>query len=155
METRDVEIVIQRALEKLPPGTILPRLISDNGPQYTSRDFKEFLRERDVSHSRGRAYHPQSNGKIERFHGTLKSECVRREPMVDLENARSVIAGYVDEYNTRRLHSALQYLTPWDYLQGDEHIKSRLMARRVLFDDARQNRREVRQKYREDTAMMC
>lgn len=95
METRDVEVVIERALEKLPQGIPKPRVISDNGPQYTSKDFKDFLKERDVSHSRARPYHPQSNGKIERFHGTIKSECVRREPLTDLERARNVIAHYV------------------------------------------------------------
>lgn len=155
METRDVEIVMERALEKLPKGIQKPRLISDNGPQYTSKDFKEFLRERDVSHSRARPYHPQSNGKIERFHGSMKSECVRREPMIDLESARELIAGYVDEYNTKRLHSALQYLTPWDYLQGDEHIKSRLLQRRNRLDMARQNRKAMRQQHLDKSIESC
>lgn len=155
METRDVEVVMERALEKLPRGIPKPRLISDNGPQYTSKDFREFLRERDVSHSRARPYHPQSNGKIERFHGSMKSECVRREPMADLESARELIARYVDEYNTRRLHSALQYLTPWDYLQGEEHIKSRLMERRTRLDIARQHRKEMRQYHQVESTEMC
>lgn len=155
METRDAQIVTERALESLPPGTPRPRFISDNGPQYTSKDFKEFLRERNVSHSRARPYHPQSNGKIERFHGSMKSECVRREPMADLEKARESIACYVETYNTQRLHSALQYLTPWDYLQGDEHIKSRLIERRSRLEIARQNRREMRQKHRDKPVECC
>ena len=150
METRDVEIVVERALDKLPTGMARPRLISDNGPQYTSKDFKEFLRERDVSHSRAWAFHPESNGKIERSHGTLKRECVRREPLVNPDNARRVIGGYVDEYNTRRLHSVQKYLIPWAYLQGDDHIKSRLIEQRRLLDEAGQNRREMYQMTRYD-----
>lgn len=146
METRDVEIVVERALEKLPPNSRRPRMISDNGPQFISIDFKSYLRERQVSHSRTRINHPQSNGKLERFHGTLKQECVRREPLTGLENARRTIAAYVETYNTKRLHSALNYLTPWDYLQGAEHIQSRLVERRKLLDEARELRRLAHRK---------
>ena len=144
METRDVEIVVERALEKLPAGSPRPRMISDNGPQYISWDFKAYLRDREVIHSRARANHPQSNGKLERFHGSLKRECVRREPLTGLEAARRTIAAYVEHYNTKRLHSALNYLTPWDYLQGAAHIQSRLMERRTLLDEARERRRQAR-----------
>lgn len=143
MTTRDVEVVVDRALERLPKEGPRPRIISDNGPQYISRDFKVFLRERQVSHSRGRPNHPQSNGKLERFHGSLKMECVRREPMTSLDQARRVIAAYVEEYNTRRLHSALGYLTPQDYLRGEEHVQERLVERRRKLDAARDRRREV------------
>ena len=78
MTTIDVEIVTERALEKLPEGVEqMPRLITDNGSQYASAEFKSYLRERDISHSKARVNHPQSNGKIERFHKSLKQECVR------------------------------------------------------------------------------
>lgn len=146
METRDVEIVVDRALEKLPPNSSRPRMISDNGPQYISYDFKSFLRERQVNHSRARANHPQSNGKLERFHGSLKRECVRREPLTGLESARRTIGTYVEEYNTKRLHSALNYLTPWDYLQGEAHVQARLKDRRKLLDEARELRRLAHRK---------
>jgi len=73
MTTTDVEIVMERALAHLPAGAPKPRLISDNGPQYISAQFKSYLRERDVSHSRARARHPESNGKIERFHPLAKT----------------------------------------------------------------------------------
>ena len=61
--------------------------------------------------------------------------------MADLEEARRLIAEYVEEYNTQRLHSALNYLTPADYLQGEEHVKQRLDERRMTLATAAQRRR--------------
>ena len=141
MTTTDVEIVMERALAHLPPRTPAPRLISDNGAQYVSRQFKSYLRERDVSHSRSRPYHPQSNGKMERFHKSLKVECVRTTAMADLEEARRLIGRYVQDYNTQRLHSALHYLTPADYLRGPEHVQKRLIQRRTALAEAAHRRR--------------
>jgi len=141
MTTTDVEVVIERALEKLPPGTPRPRLITDNGSQYISAEFKAYLRERDISHSRARVRHPQSNGKLERFHKSLKGECVRQTAMADLEEARRLIAQYVEQYNTKRLHRALQYLTPDDYLQGSEHVCERLEQRRLALHIGPERRR--------------
>jgi transposase InsO family protein len=142
MTTTDVEIVVERALAHLPHGTPTPRLISDNGAQYVSRQFKSYLRERDVSHSRARPYHPQSNGKMERFHKSLKVECVRITAMSDLEEARRLIGRYVQDYNAQRLHSALHYLTPADYLRGPEHVQHRLMVRRTALAEAARHRRD-------------
>ena len=149
MTVRDVEIVLERALEKLPEGVVPPRLITDNGSQYLSGEFKDYLRERDISHSRARVGHPQSNGKIERFHKSLKEECVRVTPMTDLEEARDLIAQYVQDYNLHRLHSALSYLTPWDYLQGQDHIQGRLQVRRDALRQAAQDRRLYWQYHRQ------
>jgi putative transposase len=53
------------------------RIISDNGPQFIARDFKEFIRISGMTHVRTSPYYPQSNGKIERWHKSLKSECIR------------------------------------------------------------------------------
>ena len=68
-------IVVQRALEKFPGEH--PRIISDNGPQFVARDFKEFIRLVGLTHVRTSPYYPQSNGKLERWHGTIKGECIR------------------------------------------------------------------------------
>lgn len=130
METNDVEIVIQRALDTLPPGMPRPRIISDNGSQYVSSQFKVFLRESGCAHSKARVRHPQSNGKIERWHKTIKGECVRRTALGDLDEAREVVAAYVNQYNTARLHSALNYLTPADALLGRDHIATKLAQRK-------------------------
>ena len=91
MTTLDVQVVIERALEKLPEEAPRPRIITDNGGQYVASEFKAYLRERDISHSRARPRHPQSNGKIERFHKSLKVECIRRKAMGSLEEARILI----------------------------------------------------------------
>lgn len=95
MTTTEVEIVMERDLAHLPRGTPKPRLISDNGAQHVSRQFNNYLREREVSHSRARPYHPQSNGRMERFHKSLKVECVRVTTMADLQETRCLIWHYV------------------------------------------------------------
>lgn len=77
MTTRDVEFVTEHALEKLPTECEMPRLITDNGSPYVSKEFQSYLRERDICHSKAKVNHPQSNSKIERFHKSLKQECIR------------------------------------------------------------------------------
>lgn len=141
METNDVEIVIQRALDTLPKDTARPRIISDNGSQYVSTQFKVFLRDAGCAHSKARVRHPQSNGKIERWHKSIKTECVRRTALGDLDEARTVVATYVLNYNTIRLHSAIHYLTPADALLGSAHIADKLAQRKATFDQADAQRR--------------
>ena len=74
MRETDVEVILQRAKEKYLEAK--PRIISDNGPQFIARDFKEF-RISGMTHVRTSTYYPQSNGKIERWDRSLKSECIR------------------------------------------------------------------------------
>jgi putative transposase len=116
MKEREVELVLQKAKEKYPTAT--PRLISDNGPQFIARDFKQFVRLSGMDHVRTSPYYPQSNGKIERWHGSLKAEAVRPKTPLSLEDARRVVGNFVEEYNTARLHSAIGYVTPHDRLEG-------------------------------------
>ena len=118
MTERDVETIVQRALKRHPGEK--PRIISDNGPQFIARDFKEFIRLTGVTHVRTSPYYPQSNGKLERWHGSLKRECVRPAAASSFDEARRRITSYVDHYNNARLHSALGYVTPADKLIGLE-----------------------------------
>jgi putative transposase len=141
METKDVEIVPQRALDTLPKNTPPPRIISDNGSQYISGQFKSFLRETGCAHSKARVRHPQSNGKIERWHKSIKTECVRKTALGDLDEARIVIAAYVTNYNQVRLHSAIHYVTPAEALKGHDYIATKLAQRKAAFDDADKKRR--------------
>ena len=89
MTEPEVELVLQKAKEKYPGTT--PRLISDNGPQFIARDFKQFVRLSGMDHVRTSPYYPQSNGKIERWHGSLKAEAVRPKTPLNLADARRVV----------------------------------------------------------------
>lgn len=116
MTTADVEIVIQRAREIYPHAH--PRIISDNGPPFIARDFKELIRTLGMTHVRTSPYYPQSNGKLERWHQTLKVTTIRPHPPQSVEAARVLVAAFVTYYNHRRLHSAIGYITPADALGG-------------------------------------
>lgn len=105
MTEADVEIIIQRALEKHPGEK--PRIISVNGPQFIAKDFKEFVRVAGLTHVKASPYYPQSNGKTERWHKSLKSDCIRPGTPLNIEQARRLIANFVEHYNTVRLHSAI------------------------------------------------
>jgi transposase InsO family protein len=118
MKESEVEIVLERAREKFSDSS--PRIISDNGPQFIARDFKEFIRICGMTHVRTSPYYPQSNGKIERWHKTLKMECIRPGIPLTVEDARELAARWIDHYNTIRLHSAIGYVTPKDKLEGRE-----------------------------------
>ena len=116
MTEQDVEIIVQRALEAFPDAR--PRIISDNGPQFVAKDFKAFIRIKGMDHVRTSPYYPQSNGKLERWHKSLKSECIRPKTPLNIDEARRLVSAYVDDYNQRRLHSAIGYVTPADKLAG-------------------------------------
>lgn len=105
MTEYDVELTIQRALEKYPEAN--PRIISDNGAQYLSKDFQTFLKEAWLQHIRTSIAYPRSNGKIERFHRSVRGECLQQQSLIDLDDARQQIARYIHYYSTQRLHSAL------------------------------------------------
>ncbi|MFA5011994.1 MAG: integrase core domain-containing protein [Ignavibacteria bacterium] len=119
------KLVVQSGIDKY--SNAKPRIISDNGSQFISKDFAGYLKMLGLKHVRTSIMYPQSNGKIERFHRTISTECIRKKSMIDLNDARKQIANYVEFYNTKRLHSALNYLTPEDYVKGrkDDRLKER------------------------------
>lgn len=118
MTEADVEIVLERAKEAFPFAR--PRIISDNGPQFVAADFKEYIRISGMTHVKTSPYYPQSNGKVERWHGTVKGECIRVKTPLSLEEAKRLIGEYVEHYNNVRLHSAIGYITPKAKLEGRE-----------------------------------
>ncbi len=125
MEEFDVEVVLQRAFEKYPAAR--PRIISDNGGQFIAKDFKRFLGDKELTHVRTSVRYPQSNGKIESFHKTIKRECIRKKSLIDLKDARKIIDRYIADYNCTRLHSGINYLPPKDVLEGrkEQRIQER------------------------------
>jgi putative transposase len=144
MLEQDAEIVVQRAREKFPGEN--PRIISDNGPQFVAKDFKQFIRLCGMTHVTTSPYYPQSNGKKERWFGTLKRECIRPGTPLSLEDARRLVARFVERYNTVRLHSAIGYVTPADKLCGLEGVIHSERDRKL--EAARQRRQQMRQAMR-------
>jgi transposase InsO family protein len=141
MEEIDVETIVQRAREKFPGVT--PRIITDNGPQFIAKDFKEFIRIAGMTHVRTSPYYPQSNGKIERWHKTIKGECIRTKVPLSLDDARRLVAEYVEHYNTVRLNSAVGYVTPQDKLLGNDIAIFAERDRKLA--EAREQRKQARQ----------
>jgi len=130
MQEYDVQMTIQRALEKYPG--VRPRLITNNGSQYISKDFTEYLRSVGLQHVRTSIAYPQSNGKIERYHRTIHEECLAKKSLLNLDDARKQIADT----------SSLFYLTPDDFLNN--RITEKLTIRNTKLRLAQQARYEVR-----------
>jgi putative transposase len=114
-----------------------PRLLSDNGPSYVATDLAKWLDENGIEHVRGAPCHPQTQGKIERWHRTLKNRILLENYYLpgDLE-AR--IEAFVEHYNHRRYHESLDNLTPADVYFG--------RGRAILLERERIKRRTIRQR---------
>ncbi len=94
-----------------------PRLLSDNGPCYVAKDLGAYLKEHEIGHTRGRPYHPMTQGKIERWHRSMKN-VVRLENYYSPWELERAIARFVGYYNYERLHEAIGNVTPDDMYHG-------------------------------------
>ena len=139
MEGINAEVLAAEAKE-LYPEAKNPRLISDNGSQFISKDFEELLMYLEFGHTLTSANHPQSNGKLERFNRTLKTEHVRRAAYLNYDDACLRMADWIAYYNERRLHSAILYLTPNDVFYGRK--SQRLAERKEKLHNANIKRQE-------------
>jgi len=148
MEEIDIEIILQVAREKFPG--VNPRIISDNGPQFIAKDFKHFVRLCGMKHVRTSPYYPQSNGKIERYHRTIKAQCIRPLSPLSLDDAKRGVAKFVEDYNTLRLHSAIGYVTPQAMLEGRQQAIFDERDRKLA--EARERRAQARAAAREKAA---
>jgi len=121
MRAEDVTATLDRALrasdlDQAKP-TDRPRLLSDNGSSYIAGDLAKWLNDRNIKHLRGAPYHPMTQGKIERWHQTLKNRILLENYFLPGE-LEAQIAAFVDDYNHRRYHESLDNLTPADVYCG-------------------------------------
>jgi transposase InsO family protein len=114
-----------------------PRLLSDNGPAYLSSELREYLGERKIAHTRGAPYHPQTQGKIERYHRTMKN-VVKLQHYYFPWELEAALRDFVAYYNNDRYHESLDNVTPADVYFGRQYevltkrskIKRKTMERR-------------------------
>jgi putative transposase len=155
MDATTVSIEAQAAIERLLeerggeiPAGGMPRLRSDNGSCYISREFRGVLDEHQLGHQRIKPHCPEENGLMERANRTVR-EALDGEELTDLLQAQRVIARIIEWYNSERLHSALGYLRPMDYYRG--HPAKLHEVRRRKMAEARHRRREKNLKLRQPT----
>jgi len=122
MAASDVQDTLNQALEEtgLDQANVVhrPRLLSDNGPCYISGELAEYLEDKGMPHTRGAPYHLQTQGKIKRWHQTLKNRILLENYFLpgDLE---AQIAAFVGHYNHQRYHESLKNLTPANVYTGN------------------------------------
>ena len=97
-----------------------PRLLSDNGPCYISKELSDYLETKDMAHTRGAPYHPQTQGKIERYHRTMKN-VVKLRNYYYPDELRRELERFVEYYNNERVHESLKNVTPADVYNGRHH----------------------------------
>jgi putative transposase len=141
MGAEDVKDTLDMALEKTGVDQVKvqhrPRLLSDNGSAYISKALSDYLDDKKMQHVRGTPYHPMTQGKIERWHRSLKN-VVRLQCYYSPSELRTAIAEFVQYYNNQRYHESLDNLIPADVFFGRaeevktrrEEIKQRTMALR-------------------------
>lgn len=140
MTSKDVQKTLDEALRKANlKGMEMPELLSDNGPCYISNELKEYIHQKEINHFHGKPNHPQTQGKIERYHRSMKN-------IIKLDNyylpgqLELRIEEFVDYYNNRRYHESLNNLTPADvYFSRDKHI---LELRQIIKKRTMKSRRK-------------
>jgi putative transposase len=142
MNQYDVQLTIQEAKEKYPLAK--PRIITDNGSQFISKEFKQFIKSAEFSHVKTSIGNPKANGKIERYHRTISEECLRIKSPISFDDFKVYIEDYINFYNTQRLHASLNYLTPEDYLLGRK--AERIADRELKLEKAEEDRANYWQK---------
>jgi transposase InsO family protein len=129
MSTEEVKVTIEAAIRftgfRDPRVLHRPRLLSDNGPCYVSKALKEYLEQEGIAHTRGRPYHPMTQGKIERYHRSMKN-ILLLENYYSPDELTDQIDLFIEYYNNHRYHEALRNVTPADvYIGRDREILTR------------------------------
>jgi transposase InsO family protein len=142
MKAQDVSDTLDLALAKSGLDHVnvghRPRLLSDNGSSYISADLAEWLEDKKIEHIRGAPYHPQTQGKIERWHQTLKNRVLLNNYYLPRE-LEAEIAAFVENYNHRRLHESLNNLTPADvyFGRGQQILEERERIKKLTIQTRR------------------
>ena len=123
MNAQDAEDTLKIALAKAEIDKVKvyhkPRLLSDNGPAYHSADLAQFLKERRIDHIHGAPYHPMTQGKIERWHRSMKN-VIKLQNYYSPSELERAIAEWAEYYNNQRYHESLENVTPADVYFGRE-----------------------------------
>ena len=142
--------VVQEAVDRTGmdqvPITDRTRLLSDNGPGYVSRAFRDYLGMVGIRHILAAPFHPQTNGKLERYHQTLKRD-VNQLPYEMPSDLEAAIVAFVSYYNYRRYHKALGNVTPSDVLRGrrEEILQRRKEVQAQTIERRRRHNRALRE----------
>jgi putative transposase len=133
MAATDVQETLDRAIENTGVTGVRvrhrPRLLSDNGSAYISKELQTYLAEKEIAHTRGRPYHPMTQGKIERYHRTMKNVVTLQNYYAPFELERE-LERFVHWYNHERYHESLNNLTPADVYHG--RTRELLTARELV-----------------------
>lgn len=117
MLASEVAEVMAMALEKVPGKR--PRIVRDNGSQFAAKEWREVVRHFELEEVPICVRHPESNGRMERYHRSVREEAFSDGEAEDFYRARDLLGRWVGYYNDERLHSALNYLRPVDYYKGN------------------------------------
>jgi len=144
MAAEDVKVTLDQAIAKTGVTNIKvkhkPRLLSDNGPCYVSKELRDYLDDKGMDHTRGKPYHPQTQGKIERYHRTLKNVVKLKNYYLPWELEQE-LKQFVNYYNNERVHESIQNMTPADVFFGrDKEIQ---IARNDIKEMTLKNRKFV------------
>lgn len=145
MNAEDVKDLLEDAVRTTGVGHVdvryRPRLLSDNGSCYISKELADFLQEKGMDHTRGKPYHPMTQGKIERYHRSMKNVINLQEYFYPWELEQE-ITRFVEYYNNERYHESLGNVTPADVyfsrhreiFTRREEIKRRTMKQRRRYN---------------------
>jgi len=139
MRAQEIAEIIAVALERVPGKK--PRIVRDNGSQFLAKEWREVIRHFELEEIPIRARHPESNGRIERYHRSVREEAFGDRELENLYQARDLLRQWVSYYNQERLHSALNYLRPVDYYEGAP--EALLAQRKRKLTEAATRRKEV------------
>jgi putative transposase len=147
MRADETAEIMATALERVPGRK--PRIVRDNGSQFVAKEWREVIRHFELEEIPIRVRHPESNGRIERYHRSVREEGLGDTEVEDLYRARELLAEWVAYYNQERLHSALEYLRPVDYYLGNP--EALLAERKAKLTRAAAKRKEVNRRNQEIT----